>query len=127
MKFTNKFYNSETLLRGVPNIPNFWDDELNRPTSAAFKDPRGLSVNRTDENKRCYDESLDQLKTSERVNRFKAIAEVSVEFCRSLGLCLKYEPTEDNIYHSEIHKSEHERKLSKSEARKLATECLIVS
>ena len=116
MNFSYEFKNNESLLRGVNINPDFWDDEENRPTSAVFKDNKGVSVNRTGENKEYYEKSLNCLKKNIG-ERLRSVAELETDFCMELGLHLKYCPIKDNIYHSEIHKSENEVLLSKSIAK----------
>ena len=54
MNFSNEFKNGETLLRGINNHPDFWKINENRPSSAAFNDSKGVSVNRTGENKKYF-------------------------------------------------------------------------
>ena len=131
MNFSEEFQNGETLLRGV--LPCFWSDDYNRPFSSAFKKKKdedgGISVNRTGENRKCYDESFEQLVKNKKGTAFKVIVELNVEFCQSedLNLYLKYRPTEDNDYHSEIHKSKDEPALTNSQAKKLAEVCRIIA
>ena len=126
MNFSDEFQNSETLLRGIHKKPSFWNDEHNRSSSGAFKkDSNGLSVNRTGEDRKYYKESRECLEKNP--SNFEIIAELSVEFCKSLELYLKYCPVDDNIYHSEIHKSEFEPSLTKSIAKKLAEACTITA
>ena len=44
-----EFYPEENLYRKIRPIEAFWDMERNRPTSGAFKDKNGLSVDRQGE------------------------------------------------------------------------------
>ena len=125
MEFTKDFYVSETLLRGVNKHPNFWNDDRQRPSSAIFKDSKGVSVNRTGEDKRYYTQSLNILKNNLGEN-IRTVVEVNVDACINMGLYLKYLPTDDNAYHSEIHKSENQVVLSKSEAKMLCEICKII-
>ena len=37
---------AEMLYRSVPDKPNMWKPEFNRPSSALFKDSKGVSVDR---------------------------------------------------------------------------------
>ena len=123
MNFSDEFQDSETLLRGIHKC--FWSDEQNRPSSGAFKkDPKGLSVNRTGEDRKYYKESCECLKKNP--SKFEIIAELNVGYCKSLDLYLKYCPINDNIYHSEIHKSKNESSLTQSVAKKLAEACICV-
>ena len=129
MAFSDEFYSSETLLRGILKKPDFWKVKEDRPSSAVFKDSRGgVSVNRTGENRECYDKSLEQLKTSEKGKDFRAIAEVDVDLCKSLELDLKYEPEDYNIYHSEIHMpSFFTRPREKNALQELAKKCTVIA
>ena len=125
MEFSNDFKNGETLLRGIHKKPSFWNDELQRPSSGAFKkDPKGLSVNRTGENREYYNESFECLRNNP--SNFGIIAELEVAFCQELGLYLKYCPEPDNVYHSEIHNSVSSPPLTESIARKLTKACVCV-
>ena len=125
MNFSDEFQNGETLLRGIRRTPSFWNDQQNRPSSGAFKkDPNGLSVNRTGEDRKYYRESRECLEKNP--SEFEIIAELEVDFCKSLDLYLKYCPIDDNVYHSEIHKSENEPSLTQSIAKKLAQACVCV-
>jgi len=93
MGFSTEFESGETLLRGIHKHPDFWDDEKNRPSSAAFKSSKGLSVNRTGENKECYEKSFEALQ-NELGERLREIVELDVDLCIELGLYLKYCPTD---------------------------------
>ena len=127
MNFSEDFKNGESLLRGISKNPDCWKNDADRPSSAAFKDSNGLSVNRTGENRKNYDESFELLKTTEiKGETFRAISEVSLEFCVELGVYLKYSPLDNNIYHSEIHKSQTVALLTKSIARKLSENCMTI-
>jgi len=99
MTFTDEFHSGETLLRGIHVKPDFWNNEMNRPSSAAFKDSKELSVNRTGEQKKYHKESAERI-VNNLGERLRAIAELSVDFCESLELYLKYCPVSENIYHS---------------------------
>lgn len=119
-----KFNKNEKLYRMVLNKPNFWKTELGRPTSAVFKDSKGVSVDRDGGRD---DESI----TSSFIKRFgsekvKAIVYVDVDFCHEIDTHLVYAPLEDNPYHAEIHDSPNKIALTSSKARKLAKHCKIV-
>jgi len=92
-------------------------------------DKKGVSVNRTGENKECYESSLEYLKNSIG-DRLRAVAELEADFFTDdVGLHLKYCPIDkpENIYHSEIHKSENEAVISRSARKKLSEACKIIS
>lgn len=113
----------EKLYRMVIMNPNYWKNELGKPSSAVFKDSKGVSVDR--------DGSRSELNITETfIERFgaekmKAIVSITAEFCYDLETHLVYSPTDDNKYHAEIHASEERAPLSNSKARKLANECII--
>jgi len=125
MIFEEVFQNGETLLRGVLDREDFWNYDENRPSSAVFKDSKGISVNRTGKFKEYYNESLENLKNT-LGKKIQAIAEISVEYCKNLNLFLKYSPTNENIFHSEIHRTENIALLTRSEATKLAEACKVL-
>lgn len=120
------FENDEILLRSVLPADMFIkrDGTL---TGAAFRDKRvegaedtGISVDRTGDRalKPAVEFALSHLKG--------VIAGVTVLQCVQTGAVVKYLPLEKNEhhekneYHSEIHKSETEVRLTKSQAKYLA-------
>ena len=125
MNFTNEFKKGETLLRGINKHPDFWKVNENRPSSVAFKDKNGVSVNRTGENKECYEESLECLKNNIG-ERLRTVAELDADFCINLGLYLKYCPISENIYHSEIHMPDKSKTEVKDLRRQLAKACRVI-
>jgi hypothetical protein len=109
------FNEQELLLRAVwpaDRRPDFWRN--GRLSSAALKDKRGLSVNRT------HNLPLSDavLLMSQRFNGL--IVSISVAACNSVDAYVKYCPSEGNIYHSEIHGSTTEVVLSDEQALVLA-------
>jgi hypothetical protein len=107
----------ESLFRAVSDNPIMFQN--NRVTSALFKDSKGVSVNRSNEDA--------ELSFSLLVQRFccKNIAELSVAECLKADVYLKYLPKPDNIFHTEMHDSVNSVKLSKSKAKKLAKLCVL--
>lgn len=89
----------EFLYRGV--IDAFWDYENSRPSSAAFKDSKGVSVDRDG-----YRELEDCINFLKSKKDFIAICKVKTDKVRVLQAVVKHMPVDDNIYHSEIHDSE---------------------
>ena len=110
----------ENLLRGVSvAIPHLWKDR--RPSSAAFKDSNGLSVDRA------ANRSLDEAIMYARGHLpGYAIVSISVGSCRNINATLKYKPEQNNPYHSEIHRNETTIPLSASQARHLAVTATIL-
>lgn len=113
---TDTFDVTELLVRVTQSDrPNLWrlDGTL---SSAAFKDSKGVSVTRS--GGRSLSETLCFMKPL--FPKEKRMASVSVQDCNSLNLYLKYLPTDDNAYHSEIHRSKDKIELTQSQARKLS-------
>lgn len=109
----------EFLYRGVSD--HQWDFQNNRITSAAYKDSLGVSVDRSgsrDEGA-CISRLL-QLKP------FMAVGQLLVKFVREKELLVKYTPTEDNEYHSEIHQTEETVGLTTGQARSLSKQATVV-
>jgi len=110
------FSNEEELYRAVRPGSAFWDEERNRPTSGAFKDKEGLSLDRAGGRSRF--DSCAALTT--KLSSIKAIAYIQYQECIRLGLCVIYKPVPENEYHSEIHESETIIKISNIKAKKLS-------
>ena len=109
------FDDNELLFRAVyppAKKPIFWKN--GRISSAALKDKRGLSVDRS------YDRTVE-----ESVSRMKGhfegvIVSITVFNCQSVKAKVIYCPSKNNPYHSEIHGSETEIMLSDEQALLLA-------
>jgi len=112
------FSPSEKLYRAVHET--FWIDD--RLSSACFKDKKGLSVNRSFENR--DNEAIRQLENSFSTKPLKAIVSIRVHQCTDLLLKTKYLPEINNEFHSEIHQSESIISLSTGQAKKLAKSCV---
>ena len=114
------FIENEQLLRAVwpaNRRPDFWEN--GRLSSAALKDKRGLSVNRT------YDLPLENavLIMSEQFSGL--IVSISVAACNAVDAYVKYCPSQTNVYHSEIHGSPTEVMLNDTQAFLLARQARI--
>lgn len=117
-----RFLDREHVLRAVRFDERFWTED-GRLTSAAFKDERGTSVDRTGD--RGIDESVRAMR--ERGLR-GAIASVSVPECREHEVHLVWKPgrpPHGNRFHSELHGSETVVPMSRRQLRKLAR-CAVV-
>lgn len=116
------FKAAEKLFRAVypPEVAEmFWrrDGSL---SSAAFADPKGLSVDRS--GGRTDDEAVSMMR-----QRFEGrIISVYVKNCVDIGAVVKYLPSRTNQYHSEIHGSMDIPLLSKSQRRYLASRARVV-
>lgn len=116
-----KFDDNEELLRAVWPAslkPLLWNGK--RLASAAFKDKKGLSVDRT------YNRTMDEAVSFIRRTKHGFIFSVSVRTCRKIEACLKYLPSKDNPYHSEIHGSDNEIVLSDEQALELSRRAVMV-
>ena len=117
----NNFKSSEKLYRAVypPEVADiFWkiDGSI---SSAAFADPKGLSVDRG--NDRGDNEVVNDM-----CKRFKGhIVSLYVKNCFDVQATVLYTPSHSNPYHSEIHGSSASPLLSKSQRRHLA-KCAVI-
>lgn len=114
------FNENEQLLRAVwpaNRRPDFWEN--GRLSSAALKDKRGLSVNRT------YDLPLENAVLIMAEQFSGLIVSISVAACNAVDAYVKYCPSQTNVYHSEIHGSPTEVMLNDTQAFLLARQARI--
>lgn len=106
----------EKLLRAVwkERFPSFWNEKTNRPSSAAFKDSKGLSVDRA--GGRSDAEAVEYAKA----HLHGYLVAATVDLCREINASPKYLPSRTNPYHSEIHGSDTMIPLSGKQAKHLA-------
>ena len=117
------FDNTEKLYRAVypPEVADIFWKKDGSVSSAAFADPKGLSVERGD-----HREDVIVLDSMRR--RFSGhIISLYVKNCVDTGAVVKYLPSRKDKYHSEIHGSESVRLLSKSQRRYLAGKAVILT
>lgn len=118
----NTFPNSEKLYRAIyppEMVAMFWKKD-GTLSSAAFADPRGLSVDRGNFR-------TDKEVALEMSKRFIGrIVSLYVKSCRDIGAVVRYCPSGTNKYHSEIHGNETTALLSKSQRRYLAKKANLV-
>lgn len=114
MELPNEINDEEFLYRRIINKPNFWKEELNRHTSAAFKQSNGLSVDRS--NFRPESDVIDVYKNLE----IKAVVNIKCQDCREIPTNPKHMPIPDNIFHSEIHNSNSEVNLTSKQIKILS-------
>ncbi|MCM3054250.1 hypothetical protein [Caldibacillus thermoamylovorans] len=126
MSFLNpKIDENEFLYRAIKkSIPNRWDIEKNRPSSALFKESKGVSVDRDgNRNKREIVTSfLERFGHTE----LKAIVNIRAGRCYEKDCSILYRPLDDNPFHAEIHNGNGKVELTKGQARFLAKNCTIV-
>ncbi len=109
----DNFPDNEKLYRAVWPASMFWKRD-GRVSSAAFKDKKGLSVERGDF-RPDYQVVDDMKKIFSGV-----IISVSAGQCREVRAVLKYLPSQRSRYHSEIHGGNDSVRLSNSQAKYLA-------
>lgn len=106
----------EYLYRG---LSTYWIKTDGSISSGAFKDPKGVSVDRS--GGRDEDDCVINL------SRFAGVCRIKnndvYNKCDAVSV---HCPSISNKYHSEIHKSETEIHLSKSQSKKLAQNSIIV-
>jgi hypothetical protein len=106
------FEEDEYLYRGILEV--FWDFENDRPTSAIFKDSKGVSVDRS------FDRNEDDCVTFLKKNKkFYRICNIQVKEVKSVDVIVIYKKIPENIYHSEIHDSSEKIQIKGSKAKKL--------
>lgn len=113
----NTFANDEKLYRAVypaSYSQMYWKKDGSL-SSAAFRDPDGLSVERGNFRS-------DQNVIKEMQGFFKGcIVSVTAEQCYATNASIQYKPTRRSIYHSEIHGNENTLVLSASQRKHLAS------
>lgn len=125
------------IYRRVKSKPIFMKD--GRPSSALFKDSKGVSVDRDagrkiediiiDEERlhALYTSKLSDVEIKERGEELKAIIQLTDVQCESVEACVIPDPIHgENEYHALLQKSETEIQLSKSQAKRLAKLATIV-
>ncbi len=105
----------ERLYRAIKLFPNWWKFETNRPSSAAFKDSRGVSVDR--QGNRKPDDIIDKFKIKFDL---RAIVSLTAKQCRDSDTHPVPKPEPDNPDHGEIHGSPTEVTLTSGKARRLS-------
>lgn len=103
---------SETLFKAIKPINHLWKEGV--PSSAAFKDSKGLSVDR--DGGRSKSECIAVLQ--ERIGT-KAVVSFRAGECRSIGVMPLAKPLMNNPFHAEVHRNLTEVSLSPSQAKKL--------
>lgn len=125
------------IYRRVKSKPVFMKD--GRPSSALFKDSKGVSVNRdagrtiddiiSDEERlhSLYNANLTDEKIKEKGEELRAIIGLTREQCDSVEVCVIPDPIYgENEYHALLQKSETEIPLSKSQAKSLAKAARVI-
>ena len=114
-----RFLPTELLFRSAkPDLEMYWKPD-GTPTSAVFKDSWGTSVDR--DGGRTPDEAADFLSA----RKPGTILYVTVSACYEYGTFVRYCPTDDNPWHSQIQRSEDEPELTTSQAKRLARSAIV--
>lgn len=111
----------EVLYRAIRPYPFLWNPQVNRPSTAAFKDPNGLSVDRDGGRPEC--EIIEEYQS-----RFdlRAIVSITAGECRQIEVYPVASPSKYNPWHAELHDSENVKLINKSKQLKLARACKLV-
>ncbi|MEW6508802.1 MAG: hypothetical protein AB1432_13765 [Bacteroidota bacterium] len=109
----SEIQDSETLYRAIH--PSFWNYEEDKPTSALFKDRKGVSVDR--EGNRSNDDAVNFLLSSRQ--NFGA-GKLNAGQTRRVGTYLKPDKTPENVFHALILESESKILLSSRKAKELS-------
>jgi len=116
----SEIQDSEILYRAIH--PSFWNYEEDRPTSALFKDRKGVSVDRDGD--RSEDDAVNFLLNSRQ--NFGA-GKLNAGQTRNIGTYLKPDKTPENDFHALILESESKVQLSNSKAKKLSRVVTIIN
>ena len=118
-----EFKDDERFFRKIPNLPNYiMENEKGerRISSAAFKDPRGCSVDRQANRTPESIQNKLYVQFCQKKSGVGAVADVSFKDCCDADAVVKEMPSKSNPFHCEIHRSETQIELSRSQLRKLA-------
>ncbi|MBE5899338.1 MAG: hypothetical protein E7279_07015 [Lachnospiraceae bacterium] len=119
----NIFPKTEKLYRAIypPKVSAMYWRKDGTISSAAFADSQGLSVERGDFRS-------DNVVVNSMLERFTGyIVSLYARDCFNVGAILRYLPSNNSVYHSEIHGSESKKLLSKSQRYYLAKKARIVN
>ncbi|HQL17523.1 MAG TPA: hypothetical protein PK775_09545 [Rectinema sp.] len=83
-----EFQPDERLYRKIRPLEQFWDSESQRPTSGAFKDRNGLSVDR--QGQRQNNDAINQLNS--RLPGIGAIVSAEYQQCMEIPVLVAYKP-----------------------------------
>lgn len=115
----NDFTDDEKLFRAVRPWDRYWSKKTNRPSTAAFKDKAGLSVERG------YDRDDAKVVAEMQKHLEGRIISVSVRKCKEAKALVVHKPTHSSIYHSEIHKDTRTEMLDDEQCLALALAAIV--
>ena len=118
----NTFKENEKIYRAVcpPEVADMFWRKDGSVSSAAFADPKGLSVDRGDFR-------TDNEVKADMQKRFSGmIIRLYAKNCTGIGAVLRYMPSKSNPYHSELHGSKSNKLLSKQQRLFLSRKAIIL-
>ena len=119
---SDEILDHEALYRSVPSRPSHWVIGEGCPTSAVFKDKRGVSVDRDGgREEQAIIQSFVDRKGAEA-----GLIAVTARQCRDCNTNPFSKPLDENPYHAEIHNIGSKVELSRGKAKALADRSRIV-
>lgn len=118
-----EFKEDERFFRRIPDQPTFIKVKENGEktiSSAAFKDPRGCSVDRQADRVPESVQNKLYIQFCQTSAGICAVADVSFQDCCDADAVVKEKPSRNNPLHCEIHKSDTQIELSRGQLKKLA-------
>lgn len=116
---------TEYLYRAVKIRDELYLDAGRKPTSAMFKDDKGVSVIRDGgRDEQTVTKSFTDSKLWSK--RLKALGKVYTAECKSFGAFIVEDPSTQDIHHSLIFGDEEKSPLSNIQSLKIARSCKIV-
>lgn len=122
-----EFKSDEQFYRAIRNTnPNAWDSEANRPSSAAFKDSFGCSVDRRSSRQESEIIELMHNNLENDDAKIKAIVSVTKSICDEKEIVTKEDPIKDNSFHCLLIRNETKAELTPGQCKHLARNSVIV-
>jgi len=112
---------AEKLYRGVIRNPNFWIEADNFPSTAIFKDSKGVSVDRDGGRDDCA-----IVKNMCLIKDFRALAMVTAKQCRDSETHPIPKKIPKNPFHAEIHDSPDKVKITANGKLRRLMQCVIL-
>ena len=119
----NTFKENEKIYRAVypPEVADMFRRKDGSVSSAAFADPKGLSVDRGDFR------TDNEVKADMQKLFSGMIIRLYAKNCTDIGAVLRYMPSKSNPYHSELHGSKSNKLLSKQQRLFLSRKAVILN
>ena len=121
-----EFTNDEQFYRAIKNTnPSAWDFEKNRPSSAAFKDSLGCSVDRRSLRNESDVKSFMHNNLDTNDSKIKSIVCVTKAQCDEKEIQTIEDTLKLNPYHCLLIRSEEKKEMTKGQCRHLSNCCTI--